>query len=438
MATTDNKGSTTPAIEVSPSRRPVGVESKKRWVQVAIAFTVLVVVVSSLFSDKPPVKAPAKPAVIELNPKGIAEKATWQSQSQADIAKLSEKMERMDAENKRLRMDLDSKNAAANAAIAKPTSGFGNMAALPPPPPPPLPAKVAQAPASAKLDALSASNPAVAGEAKPSADYVPSSGDSKPIAFDPPKVESKVGVVDEDVKSSVKYKKNDYAGFLPAGAFSDIVLLHGMDAGTSASVQSNPQPVLLRIQDNAVLPGSSKYDLKSCFALGSSYGDMSSERVYVRLAKLSCMDKAGKLVLSVPAEGYVVDSDGKLGLRGKLIDRQGTKLAKALLAGFAQGLASVATAASTTTTSSALGAVNTITGGQAVQQAGLTGASSAANQLAAFYLKQAESVFPVISVDAARTGTLVFSNGLALAWNEADTLFKREVTPQTSNTLGAK
>jgi conjugal transfer pilus assembly protein TraB len=255
-----------------------------------------------------------------------------------------------------------------------------------------------------------------------------------PLVFDAPATERKSGSTSnapDGVATKTAFKKNANAGLLPAGAFAPFALLNGVDAGTGTTTQSNPMPVLMRITDQATLPGSAKYHLKSCFALGTAYGDMSAERVYGRVSRISCVDKSDRLILSQEVQGYLVDSDGKLGLRGMITDRQGAKMGKALLAGFAQGLAgALGSAQGSVTTNSALGtSTNSITGDAALRAAGLAGAQNATSQLAQFYLKEAQSIFPVITVDAGRTGTLVFSASTALAWADGDSQFVQQVTP---------
>lgn len=233
----------------------------------------------------------------------------------------------------------------------------------------------------------------------------------------------------DGVDAKVKYRKNAQNGLMVAGAFAPVVLLNGIEAATSSGARSNPLPILIRVQDNAILPGSARYALKSCFMLGSGYGDLSAERVYVRLARLSCVDINDRLVLSVPVQGYVVDSDNTLGMRGKVVDRQGARLGKAMLAGFAQGLSGALGGAQGDVTSSALGTATSITGSAALRASGLGGIGSASSQLAQFYLKEAEAIFPVIEVEGGRTGTVVVSEDANLAWGNVDEQFVREVTP---------
>jgi conjugal transfer pilus assembly protein TraB len=74
--------------------------------------------------------------------------------------------------------------------------------------------------------------------------------------------------------------------------------------------------------------------------------------------------------------------------------------------------------------------VSSLTGGDALRASGLSGAQSAANQLAQFYLKEAQSMFPVIDVDVGRTATIVFTEGTGLIWGQGDGLYVKEVKPE--------
>jgi conjugal transfer pilus assembly protein TraB len=268
----------------------------------------------------------------------------------------------------------------------------------------------------------------------------PSSAAAAPLVFDAPAdAANRQGNATEralaagaapEVAARQAMRPNPHAGMLPAGAFAPVSLLNGLDAGTSAATQTNPLPVLVNITDHATLPGAGRYRLRNCFMLGTGFGDLSAERVYIRFSRLSCVDRENKLVLSQEVQGYMVDSDGKIGLRGTITDRQGARLGKALLAGFAQGLAgALGQAQATVTTTPAAGAVSTLGGEAALRAAGLQGAQTATSQLAEFYLREAQSIFPVISVDTGRTGTVVFTSNAALNWGVADARFVEEVRP---------
>lgn len=216
-------------------------------------------------------------------------------------------------------------------------------------------------------------------------------------------------------------------GFLPMGSFAEIALLTGADFGAGERTQANPQPVLMRVQADAILPGRARYEMRDCFAIGSGYGELSAERAYVQAARMSCVDRKTGQMLETTIQGYIVDSDGKLGLRGKVSRRSGVVMGKAMIAGFAEGAAQILAAAAGSTT-------DVITGGGIIRtidpenlgEIGLYGgAGRAAEILAEQYIKEAENMFPVIEIPPGRRGTLVIQVGQKLEW-----------TPYTPNQKG--
>lgn len=79
-------------------------------------------------------------------------------------------------------------------------------------------------------------------------------------------------------------KPNRNAGnYMPSGSFARAVLLGGLDAPTGGQAQRNPQPVLLRLTDNAILPSQFRFRVKECFVVGAGYGDTirTGPRLYV-------------------------------------------------------------------------------------------------------------------------------------------------------------
>lgn len=222
---------------------------------------------------------------------------------------------------------------------------------------------------------------------------------------------------EQDVKSADE--QASMSGVLPVGSFASVALLTGADFGASQATQSNPQPVLMRVQADAILPGRAKYQFKGCFAMGSGYGELSSERAYIQLARISCVDRKTGQMLESPIQGYVVDSDGKLGLRGTVSRRSGIILGKAMLAGFAEGAAEILSAAGTNATDviTGSGVVRTITPGNVGEIGLYGGAGRAAEILADQYIKEAENMFPVIEIEAGRRGTIVVQVGQKLEWS---------------------
>lgn len=443
---------------------------KKRWLLIGVVAAVGIAVVGSMASSKP-TQAPRRIAngkadekMVDITPKGL-DKKSWQAQSMLEIEQLKQTVGKQAKDNSALVERLENiverqnqleKLRAQEAKDAKTNAhnpGLAYPSGVTPPPVPPnslqsragatlqqpvTPGTVGPGitlPSSQSANGLGSSSPVPAGlppmpAAMPQAEPTLSRPEpvKKTSALDA--LGQKVtDVADAAVKVSSNYVPSSHAGMLPPGSFADIALLHGLDAATGSVAQANPQPILLNVLEHATLPGAAKYQLKSCFVLGSAFGDLSSERIYIQLAKLSCVDKADKLILSSDVQGYVVDSDGRLGLRGVLTDRQGSRLAKAALAGFAQGLANALKSSVGSVSTSPLGAIQTITGQDAVRAAGLQGASDANTQLAQFYLNEAKQMFPILSVDGGRKATVVIQSAVSLKWGAQDARFEQQYKP---------
>jgi conjugal transfer pilus assembly protein TraB len=364
-------------------------------------------------------------ATIDTSPKGISTQKDWKAQTGAEMIEMKKQMDASTAAQKELLAQVNALRQDMLKKGAEPAVGAGAAAAqnglnltLPPPPTPP---------ASILPPQPVASTPALSAPPSPSSLGFPTAADTPAVApkrsparaFIPPTTEAdlaaKAGdqVVDEMVP-------NERKGFLPAGSFADATLISGVEAFTGGTAQQQPQPIVIRLDANAVLPNAANYQIKGCHVLASVWGDMSAERVFGRLATLTCVDTSNRLVLSEEVEGVLVDSDGKNGIRGQLLDRQGAKLARSLLAGFAQGVSSAFGSAQSTTTQTAFGLTSAMVGSNAIKAGGYNGASTAAQQLADFYLKQAEATMPVIAVDAGRKVSVLFTKSKALKFETTD------------------
>ena len=130
--------------------------------------------------------------------------------------------------------------------------------------------------------------------------------------------------------------------FIPAGAILSGVLLNGLDAPTGQGARKDPTPALLRIKHDAILPNRFRADVKECFVIVGGFGDLGSERALLRSETLTCVRTDGG-VIEVPLDAYAVGEDGKVGVRGRLVSKQGALLAKALQAGFLTSFAKVFT-----------------------------------------------------------------------------------------------
>lgn len=202
--------------------------------------------------------------------------------------------------------------------------------------------------------------------------------------------------------------------FIPAGTMLTGVLLTGADAPTGREASSHPIPVLIRVKEDAILPNEYRADYRECFIVSSAMGDLSSERAYMRIETLSCVARNGG-VIQAALQGWGTGEDGKAGMRGTLVSKQGSALAKAFLAGFASGISNIFKPQTATVVATNGNPYATLPIGEAGRQAGMSGVSSASDQLANYYIQLADSEFPVIEISAGRPVTFIVEKGADLS-----------------------
>lgn len=207
--------------------------------------------------------------------------------------------------------------------------------------------------------------------------------------------------------------KSTLENTLPAGAFAKAILLGGVDASTSISSQADPRPVLLRVTDHGNLPRKFKSDLKACHILASCYGDLSSERVYMRLEKLTCTERLTGEISETQVAGYVVGEDGRAGVRGVVVDKAGPLIRNSLVGGFFSGMGQFfgAQQQKSTFPISPLGQTQFLAPQQMLTAGVSQGASNALEKYADFFINRAEQLQPVLQVAAGREVDVVFTQG---------------------------
>lgn len=214
-------------------------------------------------------------------------------------------------------------------------------------------------------------------------------------------------IVDRDVTPSgaVATPEVSANNYLPAGTLITGRLLYGLDASTATAAIRNPQPVVVRVQHDAILPNRIRVDVRECFLTAGGFGELSSERVMLRAENLACIRTDGR-VIDVKLEAVAVGEDGKVGLRGRLVSKQGRAIGLAALAGLAEGAGQ------------ALGPGPTVFGsgvrGDVVGDAGSQGLSSSLDRVAEFYLDKADRLSPVLEVASARVVTFALVAGVSL------------------------
>lgn len=236
----------------------------------------------------------------------------------------------------------------------------------------------------------------------------------KKATADAPKIDRKpVSVVRDEALSMNRVPGSTVTDYIPAGAFVQGRVLTGVYAATGAGASSAALPMLIRLENTAVLPNAWKTNVKSCHLTASATGDLSSERVFVRLDRLSCIGETGE-VLDVQVKGYLVGSDGKVGLRGKLVTRSGQAIASALSVGLLSGLGNAISRNNEEIDTSVFGTQTTRYTNAWLSGLG-DGMADAMDRITDYYLKLADRIFPVLEVEAGRRVDAVFSQGVLLA-----------------------
>ncbi|AOZ11199.1 TraB/VirB10 family protein [Cupriavidus malaysiensis] len=223
--------------------------------------------------------------------------------------------------------------------------------------------------------------------------------------------------------------------WLPAGSILTGTNLTGMDVPVSQASQKHPTPTLIRIKHEAILPNYYTADVSECFVLASGHGELSTERAKLRTERITCVRNDGGVV-EASLDGYIVGEDGKAGLRGKLVSREGAAIARTVasgwLAAFGRGLgAAFALQNSGNSLSIGRSAVDqggiTLRGGrsptEAIQGAALSGAGQglgdAFEKIADYYMDLAKEAVPTIEVEPARKITIVLVRGTSIKFNKS-------------------
>lgn len=207
--------------------------------------------------------------------------------------------------------------------------------------------------------------------------------------------------------------------YIPTGTFLRAELLGGVDAPTGGDAQNaNPHPVLMRVSNLAQLPNRFKYNFKDCMIVGSAYGDISAERAYIRTERMSCVGSDGKAI-DIPIKGYIAGEDGKAGMRGPVVTKQGQIIANALFAGILSGLGEGISNSYKVTSTSAFGTTSSVKAGDEYRAGVANGMGSAMDRLSQYYIKLADKAFPVVEINAGRRVDVVLLEGFQIDTSDA-------------------
>lgn len=203
----------------------------------------------------------------------------------------------------------------------------------------------------------------------------------------------------------------DSPNYLPPNSIAKATVVVGVDATTNTRSQSDPLPVLLRVTG----PARSVYGqgkllatrVQGCMVNGAAYGDLSSEKVYVKLQRMTCAQPGGRFAVS-EVKGFIAFG-GKVGVRGRVVSREGGLTTQAFIAGLFGGVGNAFQGANQIpriANEPVLPSAQDV-GIQAIGG----GAANAGNTLSEYLIERAEQYQPVVEMPTGAEVEVVFLDG---------------------------
>jgi conjugal transfer pilus assembly protein TraB len=209
----------------------------------------------------------------------------------------------------------------------------------------------------------------------------------------------------------------DSENYLPPNSIATATVVVGVDATTTVKSQGDPLPVVLRITG----PARSVYadgkllrtNLAGCIVNGAAIADLSAEKVYVKLQKMTCPQPNGRVAVS-EVKGFIAFG-GKAGVRGHVVNRAGNLVGQAFLAGIAggigKGFATNSTAFLTQPTVNTTGTPATLSPSDIAMGGIGNGVSNASDRVSKYLIERAEQYQPVVEMPTGIKVEVVFLEG---------------------------
>jgi conjugal transfer pilus assembly protein TraB len=210
----------------------------------------------------------------------------------------------------------------------------------------------------------------------------------------------------------------DSPDYLPPNSYAPARVIVGVDASAGVSSQTDPLPVVLRITGPArsVMKNGKILTTRitGCVVNGAARGDLSSEKVYVKLAKMTCDQPGGRVAVS-EVKGFISFA-GKSGVCGRVVTREGSLISQALLAGiiggFGRGFSANANSVFSGVTTGASGERSKLSGGDILGGGLGQGAGDAADTVSKYLIERAEQYQPVVEMPTGIDVEIVFLDGV--------------------------
>ncbi len=259
----------------------------------------------------------------------------------------------------------------------------------------------------------------------------PADGATSEQAPPPPKAEFvTLGADRKKLNAANKAKPNLV---IPRGSGIEAVLMTGVDAfvdTTSSRTKPNVTgkgsstnlftPFVAKVKGEAIMPNNWRNSsLVDCFVTGSAVGNLSSQRAYLKGEGITCVAESGE-IFEGSMNSVVFGEDGKPGIAGTVVSKQGSVLAKQFLAGAVGGLSQMFAP------TPIVGLNSNVSGnGQqqyqwpnptmAAQSSLAGGLQQAGQQLAQFYLDFAKQMMPVIEITGGHRVTFSLQETLSIS-----------------------
>jgi conjugal transfer pilus assembly protein TraB len=323
-------------------------------------------------------------------------------------SEIEDQLAALKAENEAMRVDG---RAAIDAVSAENTELKARLAAQPVPAAPSLPPP-AYGPQAGSYDARGRVDTS---QTPPTADPLePPRNEVKLMSFTD-KGASPARAARPEVPPVVVEDSPDY---LPPNSYARARVIVGVDASAGVASQTDPLPVVLRItgparsvvQNGKVLTTR----IEGCIVNGAARGDLSSEKVYVKLARMTCDQPGGRVAVS-EVKGFISFA-GKSGVRGRVVSREGSLVSQALLAGivggFGRGFSANANSVFSGVRANADGTKSKLSPGDIIGGGLGQGAGDAADTVSKYLIERAEQYQPVVEMPTGIDVEIVFLDGV--------------------------
>ncbi|MBJ7499644.1 MAG: conjugal transfer protein TraB [Sphingopyxis sp.] len=211
---------------------------------------------------------------------------------------------------------------------------------------------------------------------------------------------------------------SDSPNYLPPNSFATARVIVGVDASAGVRGQTDPLPVVLRVTG----PARSVVDrgrllttsIEGCLINGAAHGDLSSEKVYVKLQRMTCPQPGGRFAVS-EVKGFIAFA-GKTGVRGRVVSREGSLVTQAFLAGlvggFGRGFSANANSFFSGTNISTDGRREQLSTADILQGGLGEGVSQTGDMVSKYLIERAEQYQPVIEMPTGIDVEIVFLEGV--------------------------